>query len=358
MPVFTPTIGTGPRQELALAIVEGEGAVKNLIGGEIMPSFPIDARTAHLPKLTLANTLGLRMIAADQFLRAPGTKYERAVAVVNDATISTDLRGMELVVPNETEMEWAAYFDLLAFFAARFGQDISGLTKEYFVAQTVFNTANTFLAAARAPIADYTYANQVLPLPNGMNPIGDIIAAARYGKSIGENYDFVAMSGPVWERVRQAASTLAFVAGIFKGITEVTKSNFTSALSEFGIKDVYVGDSYYNNGSDGAAISLSQIWSNTYVAVGRRGMASTPSGEDGTGVPTMGGFGVSAFWTGFKPGGKATSTPSDTETFSGGNYVETYPQMDINSMVVRIGLSSKPFVANNKCLTLIATNYA
>jgi len=357
MPVFTPTSGTGPRQELALAIVEGEGAVENLIGDKIMPDFPIDKRTAHLPKLTLANTQGMRMIADNKFLRAPGTKYERMVASVSDATMSTNVRGAEIVVPNEVSMEWAEYLDLLAFFSARFGQEISGLTKEYLIAQTVFNVSNTFAGVATNAAVAYTAANRDIQGALGMNPIQDIIARVRYLKSIGEAPDFVAMSGPVWERVRTCQNTLAFVRGIFVGISEVNQTNFLGALAEYGIKDLLIGDSYYNNAADGATPSLVQLWSNTYIAVGRKGKAGVGSEKDGVSVPTLGGFGVNAFWTGFKVGG-VPSVETGALSFAGGNYVETYPQMEINSMVVRVGMSSLPFVGNNRCLALIATNYA
>ncbi len=356
MPVFTPTVATGPREELSLAIVEGEGAINNLIGEKIMPSFPITKRTAHLPKLTLAASQGMRMIADNKFLRAPGTKYERMVASVSDATIGTNLRGAEIVIPNETSMEWAEYLDLVAFFSARFGQEYSGLTKEYLVAASIFNVANTFAGAATNSTVAYTVANRDISGALGMNPIQDIIARIRYLKSIGEAPDFVAMSGPVWERVRTAANTLAFVRGIFVGIAEVNATNFTNVLAEYGIKDIFIGDAYYNNAADGATPSLLQLWSNDYIAVGRRGMARVASGEAGVGVPTLAGIGVNAFWTGFKPGGDASVDGS--LNMAGGNYVETYPDMTINSLVVRVGMSALPFIANNRCLSLLATQYA
>lgn len=357
MPVFTPTVATGPRQELALAIVEGEGAVQNLIGERLMPSFAINCRTAHLPKLTLQGSNALRVIDDPKFLRAPGTKYERMVAKVQDATINTNLSGLEIIIPNETAMEWDAYLDLVAFFSARLGQEVSGLTKEKRIAATVFDVTQTSLGSAIAASAAYTVANRDIQGPLGMNPIQDIIGAARYLKSIGENPDTVAMSGPLWERVRTCQNTLQFVRGILGPIMEVNQANFLGALAEFGIKNVEIGDSYINTAADGATPSLSQIWSNTYIAVLRRGMASLGSEQDGVGVPTMAGYGVAAFWTGFKPGG-AVTTDAGADQFAGGNYVETYPQMDINSLVVRVGLSQLPFVANNRCSVLISTSYA
>lgn len=359
MPVFTPTVGTGPRQELSLAIVEGEGAVRNLIGDKIMPLFPINKRTAHLPKLTLQDTLGMRMISDTKFLRAPGTKYERMIAKVSDATIGTDLRGAEIIVPNETSMEWAEYLDLLAYFSAKFGNEISGLTKEFFIASAVMNVSNTYRGSAMNSSVAYTAANRDIQGALGMNPVQDIIAAARYIKGTGESPDFVAMSGPVWERVSTAQNTLQFVKGYFNGITEVNLDNFTKALKlACGIEEVLIGDSYYNSASDGVTPSLVQLWNNNYMAVGRRGMSSyKPEDEEGVGVPTLAGIGVNAYWEGFAPGGKPSIETGSLEMYSG-NYVETYPSMDINSMIIRVGMSAKPFFANIKCLVLIATQYA
>lgn len=357
MPVFTPTIATGPRAELALAIVEGEGMIENRIGNIIMPDFPITQRTAHLPKLTLADTQGLRMIADDKFLRAPGTKYERLVAKVSDAVITTDLRGQEIVVPNEVSAEWAEYWDIVGFFAGRFGTEVSGLTKEFFIAAAVMNPANTFRASAIASSQAYTAANAAVLGAAGMNPIQDIIGGVRYLRSTGEQPDFVAMSGPVWERVSTCQNTLQFVRGTLGPIMEVTKDNFILALRAYGIKDLLIGDCYYNNAADTAAPSLVQLWANTYIAIGRRGLARVESENNNVSVPTLGGFGVNAFWTGFKPGG-AQDLSEGAEDYAGGSYVETYPDMPVNSMVVRVGMSAKPFIGNNRCLVLIATTYS
>lgn len=357
MPVFTPTVATGPRAELALVIQEGEGMIENRIGNIIMPDFPITQRTAHLPKLTLSDTQALRMITDDKFLRAPGTKYERLVAKVGDATITTDLRGQEIVVPNEVTAEWAEYWDIVGFFAGRFGTEVSGLTKEFFVAATVFNVANTFRGSAINATIAYTAANRDILGALGMNPIQDIIAGVRYLRSTGENPDFVAMSGPVWERVSTCQNTLQFVRGTLGPIMEVTKDNFAMALKAYGIKDVLIGDTYYNNAADGATPSLTQLWSNTYIGIGRRGLARVESETQSVAVPTLGGFGVNAFWTGFKPGG-ARDLSNEADQYEGGSYVETYPDMTINSMVVRVGMSAKPFIGNNRCLVLIATSYS
>lgn len=119
-----------PREELALAVVEGESAVDNLIGKQLLGDLPIDWRNAHIVKATLADTLGLRDISAAKYVHAPGTKFERLTATFGDATVTVTPRGVEIVVPREMTLDYRNRFDVLAFFSTRFGSQISALTKE------------------------------------------------------------------------------------------------------------------------------------------------------------------------------------------------------------------------------------
>lgn len=335
-----------------MAIVEGEGAVENLIGEQILPPFPINRRTAHIIKATLADTLALRVIDDDKFIHAPGTKFERAVAKFGDTTMDVVLRGQEIVVPNEVQLDYDGYLDVEAFFAGRFGQT-SALTKEKLIAAQVFNTANTALGSATNSAVAYTVA-----LSSTNSFISDVIASIRRLKARGERPDSVAMSGPVFERIRQAATVQGYVAGTLRPGQEATLNTIQMALAEYGIKNVFVGDSYYNSAADGATPSLTQIWSNTYVAVFKKGIASTGSGEAGIGVPQLGGLGANVFWEGYNPGGVPTSESNDLNIFPGGNYVESYPDLSIDSMIVRVKMSNKPFIGNTSALDLIATQYS
>ena len=358
MPVFTPTVATGPREELAQAIVEGEGAVSNLIGDKLMPDLPLTKRTAHLPKITLQGVEAMRTLTDQKFLRAPGTRYERITAQVNDFTFSTNLIGNEIVIPNETKMEWDEYLDLVAFFSAQFGTQISGLTKELLRANILFNPAYTYRGTAMTPVAAYTAANRDLAFPGaGMNPIQDIIAAARYIKGLGEIADCAWMSGQVWERVRTCQATLQFIKGIYGPMAEVNEGNFTAALAaQCGVKELLIGDCYINIAASNQVPSLTPIWSTAYIGVGRKGMSKVASEKEGVSVPTISGLGVTPFWTGFENGGKpVVEGPLYME---GGNYVETYPSLEINSLVVRVGMSSNPTVTNNRAFVLIATSFA
>lgn len=351
MPVFdNPAVA--PRQELNYAIVEGEGAVSNLIGEMAMPSFPINRRTAHIIKATIALTNGLRVIDDDRFIHAPGTEFERQIATFTDDTMTVTLRGVEIVVPNEVQLDYAGFLQVEAFETGRFGQTVA-LTKEKLVAAQVFNTTNTGAGSATNSTVAYTVANL-----STISFIADVIAATRAVKALGERADTVAMSGPVYERIRQAATVQAYVAGTLKPGQEADKTTILGALREYGITELLIGDSYYNNAAGTATTSLSQVWSNTYVAVFKRGTLSGMSDATGISVPQLGGLGVNTYWEGFGPGGVPTTNVTAENAFSSGTFIESYPEFKTNSMVIRCKMSHKPYIANVNTAYLIATQYS
>ena len=347
MPVFSVS-SARPRQELAMAIVEGENSVSNLIGNQILPQFGINRRTAHIIKATLADTLGLRIIADAKFIHAPGTKFERAVAKFGDDTLSVTLRGQEIVVPNEVNLDYAEYLEVESFFAARFGQT-AALTNEYLDAVAIFNTG-TFGAATNSAVA-FTTGNA-----STNSFISDIIASIRRVKAKGEVPDTVVLSGPVFERIRQAATVQGYVAGTLRPGMDANLNTIQMALAEYGIKQVLIGDSYYNTASDGATPVLSQIWSNTYIWVGKAGTAGGASADAGVGVPSLGGVGANVYWDGYVGG--IPSTDVEATPFAGGNFVESYPSLEIDSMIVRVKMSNLPYIGNARAGDLIATQFS
>ena len=328
--------------------------VKTLIGHKILPEMPLTRRNAHLIKATLADSQGLRHIAAAKYIHAPGTKFERIIAKLGDSTVTVDLRGVEIVVPNETEKDFAEYLDIEAFYAGRFGKEIYALTSEYLIAAQVFNTANTSAGSATNSAVAYTSGNSAT-----ISFIADVIASIRRLRALGEQPDTVVMSGPVYERIRQGALVQAFVRGTLYAGAETTVETIQKALASFGIKQVLIGDGYYNTAADNATASLSQLWSNTYIAVCKAGEVGS-GGEnepDGADVPLLGGLGTDAFWEGYAPGG-VVSADKDAQSFEGGIYVESYPNIELDAQVLRLKMSNKPYIANTRCLDLIATQYS
>lgn len=348
MPVFT-TSSAVPRAELALAIVEGEGALTNLIGEKILPGYGINARNAHVVKATLADSQGLRDISADKYIHAPGTHFERMTAKIGEDTFSVTLRGMEVVIPWEAELDYAKYLSLEQLYMRRFGLQVSGLTKEALVAAAVFNTTN-FGSATNSGTA-YTVANLAT-----MTPISDIIASIRRVRAKGEAPDTIVMSGAVYERIKLSTDARNFILGTLGPNREVTQNSLQQAFAEFGIKQVLVGDSYRNTAADGATASLAALWSNTYIWVGRAGNVGASSNTEGVNVPLIDGAGALVFWEEYQMGGAPGITNS--QTFPGGSYVESYPETNIDSEIVRVKMSHKPYTAGTRTGDLIATQYS
>jgi len=344
-----------PRQELALAVVEGEGAVKNAIGEKILGPLPISYRNAHYIKATLGGSLGLRHIGANKYVRAMGTRYERATATLTDGSLTVTPRGLEISVPREMSLDYKDKFDVLAFFSGRFGQEIGALTKEYLIANTVFSSTAYAGGSATNSTVAYTLANLAT-----MNPIQDIIASQRRVKAYGEQPDTVVMSAPVWERVSTCDKTLQFVRGTYGPIQDVTTELFTKALSAYGIKQVLIGENYVNTAADGATASLTQVWSNTYMVVCKAGM-STANQTDGQLVPSLTGLGANVFWEGFDSAGNGTlNKVVDEYDFQGGGgyFVEVYPSWETESDIIRVKMSHNPTITNTRCGDIVATQYS
>lgn len=346
-----------PRQELALAVVEGEGAIQNAIGEKILGPLPINYRNAHYIKATLGGSLGLRHIGANKYVRAMGTRYERATATLTDGTLTVTPRGIELAVPREMSLDYKDKFDALAFFSGRFGAEIGGLTKEYLIANVVFSSSAYVLGSATTGTVTYTEANRNKTDGTGAAPVHDIANSVRRVKANGEIPDTVVMSGPCWDYVSTCWNTLQFVRGQFNAVQEVTQENFTKALGIYGIKQVLIGENYINATPDGATPTLTQVWVNTWMLVCKAGM-STASKTEGSLVPSLTGIGANVFWESFDKNGAGTMQPTEKEyEFEGGGgyYVETYPSWEIESEVIRFKMSHNPTITNNRGGDLIAT---
>lgn len=352
MPAYS-TNSALPVEQLALAVVEGEGQVAELIGEKVLGPLPITWRNAALVKATLADSLGLRQISADKYLHAPGALFSRLTATLSSTTLTVTPRGVELQVPNEVILDYRTRFDALAFYCSRFGKEISGLTKEVLIAAQVMSSGN--FTATAAGVA-YTAA-----LLSTNSYISDTINSTRRLKAKGEAPPYVqVMSGPVYERIRQAATVQAYTVGTLNPGQQATKEMILASVREYGITDFLVGDAYYNGTADQASLAstaLTQVWANTYIFTGKAGMTSGGQSVDGVSVPLLSGIGGDIYWEGYMPGG-AVSVDKDSLTFPGGNYIEVYPDIPSDSQIIRIKMSQKPTITNTRAGDLITTSYS
>ncbi len=357
MPVVT-TSTNRPRQELAIAIQQGAASVEGLIGLQILPKFPLTYRNAHLIKLTYEDTLQGRHIGGNQWLRAPGTKYNRVQVKFGDTTLDTNIRGVEMVIPKETQKDFANYFDVEAYGMSLFGEQTAALTEEYLVANAIFNTTN--FGSATAAGTAYTAA-----LEASCSFFSDILAAFQRGRALGRRYNAVVMTQLMLERVMFSTKVLGYAKGIFVGLVELDQTILEQAISKmvgYPVK-LLIGQGYVNTGEEGYK-TLSLLWSTTYIWCGTLGM-STPADGTSVGIPKIGGCGVTTTWEGYTAGNGDAVSPtlersSSTSDFSGGggNAVFQYWNEEIESQVLRLKMSAKPNITDGASGELISTSYA
>lgn len=331
MPVYSNSTAR-PRQELAAIVREGEGINKLNIHKMILPALPVNKRNAHLVKAKVANTQ-LARILDDYFLTAPGANVERMTATLNDDSFSVLIRKREIQIPDEVEMDYADYLSIESLFAQQ-GMESVELTTEYLTAAAIMN-ATTF-GAGTAAIVDYTNANIAT-----INFFGDILAATERGFDKAEMYNTVVLSRQVYNRIRQSTLLKNYVVSQLGRGYEVNVSNLQLAFADIGITKFLIGTSIYNSAADGATPVMSRVWGNTYVWVGNTDDSAT--GNDESGISTIRGVGVNAFWDLY--------TPAD------GYGVDTYREEKTESNIVRAKTSKAPYIANANKGTLVTTGY-
>lgn len=313
MPVYATTTALR-RDELVPRVVQGANANRQNIWQQVMPPFGVNARTAHYITATIANTQALRILT-DRYLTAPGSEVERMVATFGDASMNVAIRKIELKLPRENQLDFASQFSVEGRFARQLGQ-MADLTNEYLVATAIFNTTN-FGAAAAQPT----------------NYITAIITAIQAVAAKGEVADTVIIGATSWATVSQDAETIAFVSGADAPGAQITPTRLATALAEYGITQVLIGNAVYNSAADGVTPILTKIW-DTYIWVGARGQVILDDGDE-----DIAGAGVSAWWEDYTP--------------EQGYLVETYPEEKAESIIIRLKTSLTPIVVNTNAGTLI-----
>ncbi len=332
MPAYTNATAR-PRQELAAIIQEGQGLNALNIHSKILPAFPVNKRTAHLVKAKIAN-MQIARILDSNLVTAPGSNVERMTMTLDDDSFTVAIRKREVQIPDEVEMDYADYLSIESVASQQASESVE-LTTEYLTAAAIMNAAN-FGAGTNSLVA-YTTANLAT-----IDLFNDIYLATNRGYDVGELYNTVVLSRNVYNRVRQSTLLKNFVVSQLGKGYEVTESTLQLAFADIGIKRVLIGSSVYNSAADGATPSMSRVWGDTYVWVGRT--ADSSATESVNGIATIQGVGVNAFWDIY--------TPAD------GYGVDTYREEKTESNIVRAKTSKAPYIANTNAGTLITTQYS
>lgn len=312
-----------PREELTDVVMESVTTDEMFSGLKLLPAYPTSKLTAHVPKIEIGTGQQMR---ASVKTRRPGSGYDRWQATIGAASITLLQVAEEVSIPDETSMEYDDYFAVESVFSIEANNRLRR-GHELDAEDTIFDTG-TFTNATAA-IAAYTaanVANGTLDLP------GDVQAAIRRVKALGNMPDTIAIPGPVWDRARTSTLLKSFIAGSINPGATVTAGNLVKAFYDEGIRKAYIMDAYVNQSDADLSNDINPIWPNTYIFVG-----STKEGKLETG-----GIGRTFYWD------------KDGAIFN----ISSYRDEPKSSNIIRAKKTTLTEITNAKAGTLITTNYA
>lgn len=311
-----------PRSELSDVIVEAAHEDQMFQGLNIFPELPVEQINVHVPKILIGTG---DLMRATKKRRTPGTHFDRWQSAISDYSLTLVQVGEEVLIPDEVQMTYEDYFDIESIYTLEAGERLRrGLEIEHAL---VLMDGAAFTATA-ATVA-YTAANVA---NNTLDPVTDLINIIQRLKANGQRPNTIAMSGPVYNRMRQASILKNFIAGSLNPGQVVTGDTIASAFKAQGITQVLVLDSYVNESDTGNSDVINPIWPDTYIFVG-----SVKSG-----ALRNGGVGRTAFWE------------KEGPLFN----VSVYRDETRKSNVIRAMKTAYPYITNARAGQLITTSYA
>ena len=256
------------RADLSGAVMEASSWEAGLIGLKAAPLVNVEVKDGQYPKFTLASA---NLLKREQNIkRAPGARSARGSVSYSYDTYSTTERSFEFPLDRTVQKDTARFFN-----AALVNADLAKrklmLEHEIEVAAATFNTTN-YGSATNSDTA-YTIAN-IASFDIGL----DIDKAKNRLRQKGEGSDDLVaiMSDDVFIRARASTKLQNRLRGIGVSSDTILNIDEQAVAEALGVKEVLVGKNYYDTASEGLSSSLSAIWSNTYIWVGRLSQGGSP----------------------------------------------------------------------------------
>lgn len=256
------------RADLSGAVQEASQWEAGLIGLRAAPIVNVDTKDGQYPKFTL-NASGL-LKREQNIRRAPGARSARGSVAYSYDTYSTSERSYELPLDRTVAADTKRFFNAATINADLCKRKIL-LEHELAVASLTFSTSN-YGSATNSDTA-YTIAN-IATFDVGL----DIDKAKNRLRQKGEgaNNLTAVMSDEVFIRLRASTKLQNRLRGIGVSADTILNVDEQAVAEALGLKEILVGKSYYDTAAEGVANSLSAIWSNTYIWVGRVEAGGTP----------------------------------------------------------------------------------
>lgn len=296
------------------------------IGPKVMPPIGVPNSAGQYPKI---DKNGGNLLRDETKRRGRGANYARLKRAWGADTYTTIEYGVEVPVDDSDEKDLSRFFSLEATETRRTYEQVQ-LAHERRVAAAIFNETNfNKITSATA----YTAANLAT------FDIGyDIDLAKAEIANRGENTQglTVVMSYDMFLRARASTRLQNRIRGTISTDSQLVLS--AQAMADaLEVKEVIIGRAKYDTSKQGAsAVSLSSIWSNSYIWVGNVNPASGPEGL------FSGGAGYTLFWE------------QDAALWQ----VESYRDESVRSNIIRVRQNTDEKVVLGTAGQLLITQYS
>lgn len=314
------------RADLAGVVEEAFLQSETYIGAKVLTPMPVQVRAGQYPRIRVNAGNLLRNEVKS---RGPGANYPRVQRAWENDNYTAEEYGLESIVPDDQARDLSRFFDV-ASSEIRWDVRQVQLAHEIRVAAAVFNTSTFNLSTSATA---YTAAN-LATFDIGMDVDGMKESIQGRGESV-DGLSLV-MSLSVFLRARQSTRLQNRIRGTVSTDTQLTLT--AQAMADaLGVKEVLIGRATYDTSLQGAsASSLSNIWSNTYLWLGR---CDKPSGPE---AYFNGSVGFTLYWQ------------QDADLFQ----VETYREENIRSTIVRARQYVTEKIVLSTGAQLLATQYS
>ena len=283
--------GTSIRADINQALLEAPNADTGLVGAEIFPLLPVEAKSGSYLKVQLAQA---DLLNNDTKARDAGAGYARAIRAFGTDTYDTIEYGLEELIDDGFRADANRFFDLEAS-SARFLLRQIKLGHEKRVNDIVNAATTPFTTADQSAISAYTNANL-----GNIDVAGDVANARTEINKLGYEANTVIMSAPVFERIRRTTKLQNQFFGVVSdtGGRLLSEAEIAAAL---GVAKVLVGRAAINSANKNKSYSGGFVYSNSFITV-----ANVQSGQF-----TAGGIGRTLVWSADAPGGFVSESYRD-----------------------------------------------
>lgn len=296
------------------------------IGAKVLPPLPVLAKAGQYPYIGRASA-GLLKNNAKR--RGPGTSYSRTTRAFTNDNYTCKEYGSEAVVPADESADISRFFDLEAAETRWKYRDVQ-LAHEIRVKDTVFAPATFALTTSATAYTEAAAATFDVGL--------DIDNAKAQIQSRGEDPTGLTavLSLAVFNRIRSSTRLQNRIRGKSGSDTMLSLTAIEVAVA-LGLKEVIIGAAAYDtSGEMATSASMSNIWSDTYIWLGKCVPASGPQDY------FAGGTGYTLFWQ------------QDAAIFQ----VESYYEDDIRSTIIRARQNTDEKIVNANTAQLLVTQYS